>query len=236
MAKTTCQQCGQEFDVRPAALRRGQGIYCSRACFGIANRKPRLTDADRIARFWARVRIGSAVECWEWSGHTNRSYGHPRWYGRKEYAHRIAWMLTYGDPGSLDVLHRCDNPPCCNPAHLFLGTQADNNRDMTNKGRNRGLRGERHPAAKLTASQVAAIRATYATGTTTQEALGARYGVGQYAISRIVRGKGWQDVPSIVPTDDASLVRTNGTTGHGDGYAVEFESQFDDRLFERDDH
>lgn len=91
-------------------------------------------------RYWARVdRSAGPDACWPWTGSTDRKgYGHvnrPKLKPSPMLAHRYAWQLAHGDPGALCVLHRCDRPPCCNPAHLFLGTVADNNADMRAKGR-----------------------------------------------------------------------------------------------------
>ena len=75
--------------------------------------------------------------CWVWTAATNsRGYGHATFDGARTYAHRIAYTLAYGPiPEGMFVCHRCDNPPCCNPAHLFVGTAADNAQDMAAKGR-----------------------------------------------------------------------------------------------------
>lgn len=87
-------------------------------------------------RFWAKVDKGDG--CWEWTGgRANRGYGHVEPVrGQNRSAHRVSWELTNGPiPDGLWVLHRCDNPPCVRPSHLFLGTHADNMRDMEAKGR-----------------------------------------------------------------------------------------------------
>ena len=117
-------------------------------------------------------------------------------------AHRIAWELTNGPiPVGLMVLHRCDRPPCIRPDHLFLGTHADNMRDMIAKGRAPLHRGESNPHAKLTRSQVEQIRALYKglqhrfrprTGPTQTE-LAEQFGVTQEHIASIVRGACWAD-------------------------------------------
>lgn len=82
--------------------------------------------------FWDCVGFGEPQECWPWLTELDR-HGYGRF--RRQLAHRVMYRLTVGDPGSLCVLHACDNPPCCNPLHLFLGTQLDNLRDMQAKRR-----------------------------------------------------------------------------------------------------
>jgi hypothetical protein len=91
--------------------------------------------------FWARVHKAGADDCWNWSGgRSSDGYGvHKirRYY--RTAAHRIAYALAnQEEPGDFHVCHRCDNPVCCNPAHLFLGTAADNAQDKVQKGRARG--------------------------------------------------------------------------------------------------
>jgi len=101
------------------------------------------------SRFASRVTPSDPASCWEWSGSRNADgYGYLRVGSQRDgtrsrvLAHRLAWMLAHGGaiPGGLFVLHRCDNPPCCNPAHLFLGTNADNVADMLAKGRHVSVR------------------------------------------------------------------------------------------------
>ena len=97
-------------------------------------------------RFWAQVRKGRG--CWTWVGNlAAKGYGKIRTAGRGSawlYAHRASWQLHNGPiPNGLCVLHRCDNPPCVNPEHLWLGTWADNNRDMALKGRARNQNSKR---------------------------------------------------------------------------------------------
>ena len=91
--------------------------------------------------FWARVDRSAGDEaCWPYTGsRRGNGYGRLRLFGKYELAHRVAYRLTAGDiPDALHVCHRCDNPPCCNPAHLFVGTHQDNMNDKVAKGRGRG--------------------------------------------------------------------------------------------------
>jgi hypothetical protein len=115
------------------------------------------------------------------------------------HAHRISWEIHFGDiPDGLYVLHTCDNPPCANPVHLFLGTQRDNIDDMLRKGRSAyghpGRQGEKAWMAKLTDDQVREIRSLYEVGRISQLALARRYGITQTTIGSIVRRATWKHI------------------------------------------
>lgn len=149
-----------------------------------------------IAKFW--VRLDRSSGCWLWTGYkTYRRYG-LLWFGTKNVStHRLAWMLTYGDiPHGLYVCHTCDNPPCCNPSHLWLGTSADNAHDRDAKGRGGALFGEQNPASKLTAEQIEEIRRSYVPRKVSQDRLAIKFGVSQTVIGSIVRDKTWRGVGS----------------------------------------
>lgn len=89
---------------------------------------------------WSKIKVLSSQECWVWQQGTNAAgYGVVKIQGRSWLAHRLIYRLATGRAPSLHVLHSCDNPPCCNPSHLREGTQADNMRDMSERGRATGV-------------------------------------------------------------------------------------------------
>jgi hypothetical protein len=103
---------------------------------------PKPTEEEKrqlkINKFWSKIDIKGNNDCWDFKyGKTQAGYGHINDRGKNIYAHRFAWELTNGViPDGLLVCHHCDNPGCCNPSHLFLGTTADNMHDRDAKGRN----------------------------------------------------------------------------------------------------
>jgi len=122
--------------------------------------------------------------------------------GRAVLAHRLAWALAHGTvpPEGEYICHRCDNPPCCNPAHLFAGTPGDNMRDAARKGRtgqqvspSRYPRGSGHHQAKLTEADVRVLRARVAGGETIK-ALAREFGVSDTAVGDAVRRRWWRHV------------------------------------------
>ena len=170
----------------------------------------------RIEQFWASVdKSGGADACWNWKQAT--TYGEYYLGTHKERTHRLAYNLSSGEdiPPGMEVCHTCDNPACCNPAHLFIGTHRDNMIDLAQKGRTgrtngrkpglasepkttkrkSGIRnGSRNGQSKLTEDDVRAIRAVYATGEISQRRLAKQYGVHPSLIGFIVRREYWQHV------------------------------------------
>ena len=185
-----------------------------------------LSQARREEHFWARVIRGGPDECWIWTGakltHTKHrvKYGKLIVSGKYVLAHRYSWKLAHGYlADDVKVRHNCDNPPCVNPHHLLLGTQADNIRDAVARGRMAGgerhgsvthpervargarhgwalhpercLRGEDHGQAKLTWDDVRNIRTEYGGGAL-QRDLAQKFGVSQGLVSLIVINKIWK--------------------------------------------
>jgi hypothetical protein len=160
-------------------------------------------------RFWAGVdRSGGDDSCWLWQrGKSTAGYGVSWHIDKVWYTHRLSYEIAYGPiPPGLMVLHSCDTPACCNPAHLRTGTQADNMRDRQERGRTPSgdrhrsvlypesvLRGEQIWNAKLTAQDVRDIRRQHRDGKP-QAAIARHYGMSNMAIHDIVRGRNWRHV------------------------------------------
>lgn len=146
-------------------------------------------------RFWSKVDRSLSDGCWPWTASVRRKdegYGAFWLDGRHRPAHRVAWELTFGQiPEGLVVCHRCDNPPCCNPEHLFLGTPLENNDDKVAKRRH--PIGERHHKAILTTADVLEIReARKFRGY--RAALAEKFGVRPHTITEIRGMKSWKDI------------------------------------------
>lgn len=147
-------------------------------------------------QFWARVRRRDG--CWDWTGDTSSSgYGICPGGKRKVrfLAHRVSWRLFYGPiPVGMEVCHRCDNPPCANPQHLFLGTHADNMADAARKKRLPGNRTKVKPGAKITYELAQEIRSLR--GKLPYREIGVRYGLGTSQVGNILRGSHWKERPA----------------------------------------
>lgn len=156
---------------------------------------------DLKARLMSHIRINEATGCWEWQGSKRRGYGRmivgSRTDGTRKSmsAHRVSYELENGKiPDGMDVCHKCDNPCCVNPAHLFIGTRQDNIDDRERKGRNNPPKGESNPKAKLTGAMVAEIREKRLHGFSFGK-LAKEYGVCKKTIQCAVSGKNWAHLP-----------------------------------------
>lgn len=158
-------------------------------------------------RFWAKINKDGPIpahrpelgQCWVWTASTHLfGYGQiGRWKVNDPPigSHVASWILHYGPfSKGLCVCHKCDNPPCVNPAHLFLGTVGENQMDAFKKGRLRGLKGEDQAASKLTELKVLEIRKIHSEGRRDMMELASDYGVGHTAIWNAIHRKTWKHI------------------------------------------
>jgi hypothetical protein len=174
----SCLSCGNDFTTGSSIK-----LHCSPEC--------------RIKA--AASAYSDPAACWEWDGSRNPATGYGQlssWEGgkRKLYtAHRVSFRAFHGEiPAGQQVLHKCDNRPCFNPAHLFIGSQLANMKDMIDKGRaaHRTPEGSEHHASRITEDDARAIRAS----TETLEVLSQRYGMSKSALSTLRSGKTWRHI------------------------------------------
>jgi len=183
VGERTCAQCKELFHRPPSEM----GAFCSKQCADASRRVP----AEE--RFWKHVQKGKPDECWEWTGgRFNNGYGLLSIDRVPTGAHRFSYQLVYGEiPEGRYVCHTCDNKGCVNPAHLFVGTAADNMRDAQQKGRMQ--RGADRPAAKLCEVDVRVIRSR-ASADELHRVIASDYDVSSVTIGRIVRRIAWAHV------------------------------------------
>ena len=157
-------------------------------------------------RLWSKVDVKGENECWPWKAMiTESGYGRVWINDKGYYAHRVIYELA--NPGSISLSapkdrfgsgflrHKCDNPPCCNPAHLEIGTQADNMQDKVKRGRSRWFGSSvNSPRAKFTADEVREIRFLYSTKRANQPALAKLYEVSESTIGFIVYRRYYADI------------------------------------------
>jgi hypothetical protein len=184
-----CLFCKAEFYCPPCQDAGGslpEKKYCSNKC---AN-TDRYHNGKEVDRFWEKVDRSAGPEaCWPWTGAiTTHRYGCVQWHGRVLGAHKVAYLLGHGPvPDGLQIRHSCDNPPCCNPAHLSVGTRKDNGADKVARGRT-----PKTMRKFLTAEQVLEIRA--ARGTLSSGQIASKYGITQSYAFGIWGRKAWKHI------------------------------------------
>jgi hypothetical protein len=141
--------------------------------------------------FAERFLFSNSKDCWEWRGARTQNYGVMQADKNSRLAHRVSYTLFVGPiPKGMSVCHKCDNPPCVNPLHLFAGTHADNMADMREKGRARGLVGVEHHSAKLNDESAMAIYESAGT----QHEIARRFNVSRETVSGIKTKRYWRHI------------------------------------------
>jgi hypothetical protein len=153
-------------------------------------------------RFWKRVQLGTSRQCWEWAPWATKAKGNygvfypgkPHPNGFRVFAHRQSWELAHGKiPKGLCVCHKCDNPPCVNPNHLFLGSKSDNIIDMHEKGRANHVSGESHGCSKINSRTARKIKDMRANGNRIFE-IAETLRLSRAIVSRVVNGINWKNI------------------------------------------
>lgn len=231
MAKTHCFRCKVPLEPERVGLH-SWCTPCLKAYKKTFNKGPRVFEDKRYVinesgvkikllptlvgydykRFWKKVEItANPDKCWNWTashlmGEGKQPYGKISFNKIFYFAHRISYLMHYKeDPREMCVLHKCDNPRCVNPAHLFLGTNDDNVQDKKSKGRHRGFkmkpksyegtaRGVNHGMSKLNNQNVIQIKEEYCKGGITYQQLGSKYGVSKKTILNIINNRTWKHV------------------------------------------
>jgi hypothetical protein len=203
-----CEQCAKPFERKPSEVARGVYRFCSNRCS--ADSRP-STALEDIWKYGERSDTGCLI--WTRRARSSQGRGQIRINGKLQEAHRIAWVLANGPiPEGMHVLHRCDTPACFEPTHLWLGTHADNMRDMAEKGRqwlqDRGRRkrgadfikppgwtktGESNPSAVINAAIVLDIRLRWESGVPMAH-IAAIHGISQKSVSNVIKRKTWAHV------------------------------------------
>ena len=144
---------------------------------------------DLEVKFWRKVEKNPG--CWRWKASKfRRGYGQISHAGKNLKGHRVSFELHFGPiPDGMLVCHKCDNPECTNPKHLFLGTWKDNVQDMQRKGRRTLLIGRKNPMTKLTDEQIAEVRRSYIPGKVSQRVIAERFNITQGYVSEIMTGR-----------------------------------------------
>lgn len=194
----SCLNCSTKRIVAMSDIKRGGGKFCSNKCSVVytAPERGKKISGDPKKRFFSNIiREKEWKKCWVWLGLKSRQgYGRMTINKKQKLAHRYSWEIYRGQiPDGMFICHKCDNPSCVNPRHLFVGDRFDNAKDMVKKGRNRDDKGSKHPSAKLTEEQVIHIRKRIEDGEM-QINLAKEFNVHKATISMIKRRENWSHV------------------------------------------
>lgn len=178
--------CGNKKIISESNLQSGNIKSCG--CLRSIHRKN--YDEDMKQKLFSKIK--QVNDCWEWQGSLHRQgYGNFPYKNSGQLAHRVSWILFNGEiPSGMNICHKCDNPPCVNPDHLFVGSYQDNINDMFRKGR-KNHQGENHPKVKLSSSQVLEIRELL-NKKITQEEICKKYGITNGHVGSIKHKRTWK--------------------------------------------
>lgn len=153
----------------------------------------KYTPEQRTTAFWAKVDKSSGDDaCWLWTASKENGYGRVSWDRKLQLAHRVSYQMAFGEiPSDLYVCHRCDNPSCVNPSHLFLGSARDNALDRKAKDRHANVKGEHHPRHKLTKVDVRRIFYLRDRYSLPYSYIGKIIEISRQEVGHIIRGENW---------------------------------------------
>lgn len=185
-----CDFCEREFNISQYRFNHSKSHFCSRVCkskYQIGKKKSLSLD-DVLSMIDKK----SDEECWPWFGSLQNGYGSFYSNGKKNYVHIFMYKTFIGEiPDKMEVCHKCDNPPCANYHHYFLGTRVDNLMDMVSKGRHQ--RGENHYLSSFIEQDIINIRKLHSNGET-QRSIAKKYNVTFQTIWQIVNKKTWKHI------------------------------------------
>lgn len=186
-----CEICRSMFGAPAFDVARGFGRFCSHDCFSEHRRREALRPENIARRFWPKVAVGAGDECWEWKGALSCGYAVLGIAGRASAkASHVSWLLRHGRWPTAFMCHKCDNPRCVNPDHLFEGDAAINNRDACAKGRH--AMGDK-AGSRYSPEDILALHKAIRAGLTERQ-LVELFGVSKGHVYRVKHKKVWRHV------------------------------------------
>lgn len=164
---------------------------------------------DFFTKYATRISVGAPGDCWLWLGaKASAGYGHGHRNNVHFYAHRAAYESQHGEGSAAGwvIRHTCDNPPCCNPGHLLIGTHADNMADMVERGRRNAVFGERVNTARMSECDVLEARRLAAAGSPVVD-VARMFSLEYGAMRALIKGQTWRHLPGAVPNPTKAIGR-----------------------------